>query len=550
MTFTPIANSEFGEEINPGVEISQQDSQGNVRNYKVFYSETGGTTVRAVDANGQLLQNVEPIYKDGVWDQSKLTKNTASSFSKDDQLRIHQAIQESTKNHIDAVAPGLAKPKWTTQEGYANGIPSDKAAQQEVLEIKIKNARNNKEKVMYTKKLRNYNKSKTNQGETEKKDSLLDKITNQGSRGVGAIENAFSGAEEADTLFKKIVKYPMDMSNSMDHMFIQCYSYRAPYAAALDGKSGKRNIFANDKESSFTFGSERTTPYKRKLGAGIKLPMPNNMTDGNPRNWGEQSMDAGQMGAIQNVSKNVLTSFFTNDFGGYGRTATKLSMQGEMLTQESTRGMSMANKIAQLASESGFGDVSSEQVLSRSVGVVVNSNTELLFAGVSLRSFEYQWLMSPRNRLEAANVRMIIRAFKQWSAPKKIRKIDNGELSNVGKAGGPSFFLGTPNIFRLRFVTNGNRNILGVNKFKPCALQNVDINYTPEGQWMAYENGMPISVMMTLRFAELEPIYDTDYSEDIAKDRQYDPNDPESIGDLMPISIIKQNSPYSSDIGY
>ena len=550
MTFTPIANSEFGEEINPGVEISQQDSQGNVRNYKVFYSETGGTTVRAVDANGQLLQNVEPIYKDGVWDQSKLTKDTASSFSKDDQLRIHQAIQESTKNHIDAVAPGLAKPKWTTQEGYANGIPSDKDAQQKVLENKIKNARNNKERVMYKKKLRNYNKSKTNQGETEKKDSLLDKITNQDARGVGAIENAFSGAEEADTLFKKIVKYPMDMSNSMDHMFIQCYSYRAPYAAALDGKSGKRNIFANDKESSFTFGSERTTPYKRKLGAGIKLPMPNNMTDGNPRNWGEQSMDAGQMGAIQNVSKNVLTSFFTNDFGGYGRTATKLSMQGEILTQESTRGMSMANKIAQLASESGFGDVSSEQVLSRSVGVVVNSNTELLFAGVSLRSFEYQWLMSPRNRLEAANVRMIIRAFKQWSAPKKIRKIDNGELSNVGKAGGPSFFLGTPNIFRLRFVTGGNRNILGVNKFKPCALQNVDINYTPEGQWMAYENGMPISVMMTLRFAELEPIYDTDYSEDIAKDRQYDPNDPESIGDLMPISIIKQNSPYSSDIGY
>ena len=550
MTFTPIANSEFGEEINPGVEISQQDSQGNVRNYKVFYSETGGTTVRAVDANGQLLQNVEPIYKDGVWDQSKLTKDTASSFSKDDQLRIHQAIQESTKNHIEATAPGLAKPKWTTQEGYANGIPSDKDAQQEVLENKIKNARNNKERVMYKKKLRNYNKSKTNQGETEKKDSLLDKITNQGARGVGAIENAFSGAEEADTLFKKIVKYPMDMSNSMDHMFIQCYSDRAPYAAALDGKSGKRNIFANDKESSFTFGSERTTPYKRKLGAGIKLPMPNNMTDGNPRNWGEQSMDAGQMGAIQNVSKNVLTSFFTNDFGGYGRTATKLSMQGEMLTQESTRGMSMANKIAQLASESGFGDVSSEQVLSRSVGVVVNSNTELLFAGVSLRSFEYQWLMSPRNRLEAANVRMIIRAFKQWSAPKKIRKIDNGELSNVGKAGGPSFFLGTPNIFRLRFVTGGNRNILGVNKFKPCALQNVDINYTPEGQWMAYENGMPISVMMTLRFAELEPIYDTDYSEDIARDRQYDPNDPESIGDLMPISIIKQNSPYSSDIGY
>ena len=364
-------------------------------------------------------------------------------------------------------------------------------------------------------------------------------------------KKAFAGSEAADGMFKKIVKYPMDMANNMDHMFIQCYSYRAPYAAALDGDAGKRNIFAKDKSKSFTFGSERTTPYKKKLGAGIKLPMPNNMTDGNPRNWGEQSMDAGQMGAIQNVSKNVLTSFFTNDFGGYGRTATKLSMQTEMLTQESTRGMSIANKIAQLASESGFGDVSSEQILSRSVGVVANSNTELLFAGVSLRSFEYQWLMSPRNRLEAANVRMIIRAFKQWSAPKKVRKIDNGELSNVGKAGGPSFFLGTPNIFRLRFVTNGNRNILGVNKFKPCALTNVDLNYTPEGQWMAYENGMPISVMMTLQFQELEPIYDTDYGEDVADGRAYDEStEAGRLGDLMPISIIKQNSPYSTDVGY
>ena len=138
MTATPIANSEFGEEINPDVEISQQDSEGNVRNYKVFYSETGGTTVRAVDANGQLLQNVEPIYKDGVWDQSKLTEGTASSFSKDDQLRIHRAIQESTKNHIAATAPGSPKPKWTTQEGYSNGIPSDLDAEQQRLENKIR----------------------------------------------------------------------------------------------------------------------------------------------------------------------------------------------------------------------------------------------------------------------------------------------------------------------------------------------------------------------------------------------------------------------------
>ena len=548
MTATPIANSEFGDEINPNVEISQQDSEGNVRNYKVFYSETGGTTVRAVDANGQLLQNVEPIYKDGVWDQSKLTEGTASSFSKDDQLRIHRAIQESTKNHIAATAPGSPKPKWTTQEGYSNGIPSDLDAERERLENKIRDARNNKEKVMYKKQLRNYDKSKTNQGLTV--GDRFNNLTNQGARATGAIANAFSGAEEADTLFKKIVKYPMDMANSMDHMFIQCYSYRAPYAKTFDGKYGKGllNIGQPEgRESGLAFGAERYRPYKKKLGAGIKMPMPNNMMDENGRNWNDESMSAKQMGGVQQASKNVITSTLTGDFGGAGPLMRNLAMNADLLSQSSTQGAIAAEKISQLAANTGL---SADEIMQRSIGVIANSNTELLFAGVMLRSFEYQWTMSPRNRLEAANVRMIIRAFKQWSAPKKTRKVDNGENTNVGKAGGPSFFLGTPNIFRLRFVTNGNRSILGVNKFKPCALTNVSINYTPEGQWLAYENGMPIAVNMSLRFAELEPIYDTDYSEDIAKERQYNPDDPNSVGDLYPIGEIDQASPYASDVGY
>ena len=56
---------------------------------------------------------------------------------------------------------------------------------------------------------------------------------------------------------------------------------------------------------------------------------------------------------------------------------------------------------------------------------------------------------------------------------------------------------------------------------------------------------------MDLRFAELEPIYNTDYSNKIAdRSRAFDPSDPNSLGDLMPISIIQQNNPATSDVGY
>jgi hypothetical protein len=100
-------------------------------------------------------------------------------------------------------------------------------------------------------------------------------------------------------------------------------------------------------------------------------------------------------------------------------------------------------------------------------------------------------------------VRKIIRFFKQGMAVKKMS----------GKSGQASFFLGTPNVFKLEFRTNRSNEIPGVNKFKTCALKSFSCNYTPDGFWAAYEKGQPVSTTMQLMFDELEPIYDTDYQD-------------------------------------
>ena len=539
----PIDNSEFGEEIKIDEPIIQQDKEGNITEYKVFYSETEGTTIRAVDANGRVKPGVPPIFKDGVYDRSQLT-NDLSLFvpeqyrwSDPELENIYRKIQTATTEHINAVAPDTIKPAWVIDTEGRNVQSKKTFRDKNGLVSFIENA-------MWGKK-EDYGRSKSNVGDGPGYAGG----SGQGQRLMERTLSTFDGAAEDDMLFKKIVKYPMDMANNMDHMFIQCYSYQAPYAKTLDGKygDGLLNPFKPPRKSGLAYGAERYRPYKKKLGAGIKMPMPNNMMDENGRNWNDESMSTKQLGAVQMASKNVIASTLTNDFGGVGPLARNLAINADLLTQTGTQGGIAAEKISQLAANTGL---SADEIMQRSVGIIANSNTELLFAGVMLRSFEYQWTMSPRNRLEAANVRMIIRAFKQWSAPKKSRKADRAANTDVGRAGGPSFFLGTPNIFRLRFVTNGNRNILGVNKFKPCALTNVSLNYTPEGQWLAYENGMPIAVTMSLRFAELEPIYDTDYSEDVAFDRQYNPTDPNSLGDLYPISDIDQANPYTSDVGY
>ena len=38
--------------------------------------------------------------------------------------------------------------------------------------------------------------------------------------------------------------------------------------------------------------------------------------------------------------------------------------------------------------------------------------------------------------------------------------------------------------------------------------------------------------------------------DEIAKGRAFDKSDPNSKGDLMPISVIRQDTPYSADVGY
>ena len=79
-----------------------------------------------------------------------------------------------------------------------------------------------------------------------------------------------------------------------------------------------------------------------------------------------------------------------------------------------------------------------------------------------------------------------------------------------GKSGA-SYFLGTPNVFRLQYRTDENEAIKGLNRIKTCALTGTSVNYTPEGAFASYEKGQPVSVLLTLAFQELEPIYDTDY---------------------------------------
>ena len=503
--------SVYGVEVETDTVIKQTVG-GKVQEYRTFYKD-GNTTIRPVNDKGEVLlpPDDEPIYTNGVWDQSKITEPNVNSRGRKTNVTIaglqsetgvfppstaestiytgviNQQLKDSTKNHANAV--GDAVPSYTTISEYSTEITREINR----LEAELAQSTNNKDRNALTKKIRSLQ---------EKLDSENDLLLPDGATGVLARGQENYDSEE-DIMFYQTVKYPMDMSDQQDRFSITCYSYQAPYATATE----KSNIGS-------AYGVQRSSPYRKKLGAGLLLPMPNNMVDGNARKWEEDNINNQALDAVRASMSNGMSQIIAGKLGLGGFQAFLKNTMGTLrsATQQSGRQELFANEISQLVGDMGY-DVSADTILSRTAGVIANANTELLFAGVSLRSFEFNWLMSPRDLREAAQVRMIIRALKQWSAPRKLKKLvsgkDGADARGTGQAGGPSYFLGTPNIFRLRYLTNGNKDILGVNKFKPCALTDINLNYTPEGMWMAYQDGQPVAVQMSLKFNELEPIYNT-----------------------------------------
>ena len=148
--------------------------------------------------------------------------------------------------------------------------------------------------------------------------------------------------------------------------------------------------------------------------------------------------------------------------------------------------------------------VGAQNLLSRTTGAIVNPNLEMLFNAPQLRNFGFTFLLSPRDADEATQVRNIIRFFKQGMSVKTTN-------SNV--------FLKAPNIFAIKYMTynTDGEEILhpSINIIKTCALLSMDVQYTPNGTYMTYED--PYRTMqayqLTMQFGELDPIYDSDYTD-------------------------------------
>ena len=230
----------------------------------------------------------------------------------------------------------------------------------------------------------------------------------------------------------------------------------------------------------------------------ITLPIPQDVNDSNVVTWGDDNMNIFQIAAVDAAAGLIGNSkeSFENAKAvldaGIGRSI------GEALGKDT--GKAITRAIAGEAIDKLGANIRPNSVLGRSTGMILNSNLELLFSGVTLRTFPFSINFSPRNKYESDMVVSIIKALKSSMAAKK--------NASQGQGG---IFLRAPDVFQLMYVDSSGRQHPFLNRFKDCALTAMTVNYTNSGTYATYNDSTPVSIRMNLTFKELNPIYFEDY---------------------------------------
>ena len=275
--------------------------------------------------------------------------------------------------------------------------------------------------------------------------------------------------------------YPYDIgSNKQDRVIFR-----------MKQSTGKK---INPQLTETTF---QRSPSGGEIKGSVTLPITNGIKDSNVADWGK-----GTMNPIEAFMGAAAFNFFD-------AASTKGKTVGDVLggvtkqAKETITNDDVRDGINVFLAQQATGI---QNLTSRATGAIANPNMELLFNAPALRAFDFTFQMSPRDSHEANQIKSIINFFKQGMAVKTTS-------TNV--------FLKAPNYFEIEYITFDNNGSMmqhpSINVIKTCALLTCAVDYTPNNSYMTYSDEFRsmISYTMNLQFSELDPIYESDYYDNL-----------------------------------
>lgn len=306
---------------------------------------------------------------------------------------------------------------------------------------------------------------------------------------VASVEESLEGAQSINitnitgnvkTDYGSPLYYPSDLRNNRQDRII--FTMKRLKGSVINPNTFNSNVRAVDRRVNI-----------EDIKGSVTLPIQPSINDNNTVDW-----SGGTLNAIQAYGAAASMKLIGSENGvDLANNASRI--MGAIAKEITSKGIYQDAFKVYFAQEA----VGVQNLLSRATGAVLNPNLELLFNGPSLRPFGFTFRLSPRDNKEATEIRKIIRFFKQGMSVKTTS-------SNV--------FLQSPNVFDIHYKTydKDGKEIEhpSINRIKRCALLSCDVDYTPDGTYMTYndERRTMTSYGLTLRFNELDPLYEDDYN--------------------------------------
>ncbi len=197
------------------------------------------------------------------------------------------------------------------------------------------------------------------------------------------------------------------------------------------------------------------------------------------------------------LSVSDQATFNTTDFGVFG--AEK--KMGQVLK---TAGIGIAKKgVAAispgLTAEQGF----------KTVGTIINPNTNTTFSGNGVRSFNFSYKFVPESEEETNTIKRIIRRFKGLSYAGFTR-------DQTGVSDPATLLLSYPCKWEIKFLKTAEGGALYENQFMPklfeCYLTTVETNYNPNAN-IFFNNAAPVEIDLSVTFQETRALTRNDIDE-------------------------------------
>ena len=275
-----------------------------------------------------------------------------------------------------------------------------------------------------------------------------------------------------------LLRYPLRVPNlGYDFIRITAFEYKP---------GGRESLSLSNPNRGDRRGEQLET---------IILPMQPNFSESNAVSWGGDKLNPLQM-MLGQAAAGTIESIGNADVSIAVDTFNKTIEDAKKALEDNATGPAIVAYFA--------GQAVGANIQTRVTGNVLNPNLELLFSGPNLRTFQFNFRMTPRDHDESLMIKKIIRTFKKNMAVKKSSS---------------KLFLETPNIFQLEYIynadgPNGGQQHPYLNKFKMMAMTSFNVNYTPDGTYMTYgRDGSLTAYDISMAFGELEPIYAGDYDD-------------------------------------